>query len=68
MPDYTGEVLIISTDPQGVTPLLYTFQRTDRGVATFPGSITLVTPGVYLLLVLDTATFSALGLGVYVVA
>jgi streptogramin lyase len=56
--DYTGTVHFSTTDGDAgvVLPTDYTFQLTDAGVATFPGGVTLVTPGDQILTVTDTAS------------
>jgi hypothetical protein len=56
--DYTGTVHFTTTDcdPGVVLPADFTFQLTDAGVATFPGGVTLVTPGDQVLTVTDTVS------------
>jgi hypothetical protein len=44
------------TDPGVVLPPDYTFQPGDAGTATFPGGVTLITPGDQTLTVTDTAS------------
>ncbi len=53
IPDYTGLILFYATDPQATTPVYHQFQRTDRGVAYFPGGLTFHTPGLQELYVFD---------------
>ncbi len=53
IPDYTGLILFWATDPQATTPVYYQYQRTDRGIASFPGGLTFNTPGVQELYVFD---------------
>jgi hypothetical protein len=45
IPDYTDEIIFWSTDPRATTPEYYRFQRTDQGIASFPGGVTFRTPG-----------------------
>lgn len=65
VPDYTGEVLFVSTDAQATTPGQYTFRPQDQGIALFLGGVTFRTPGLQALLVLDTATFSVFGFALF---
>jgi hypothetical protein len=44
------------TDPGVTLPVDYTFQPTDAGVVTFPGGVTLVTPGDQTLTATDTVS------------
>ncbi len=53
IPDYTGLILFWATDPLATTPIYYQYQRTDRGVAYFPGGLTFRTVGVQELYVFD---------------
>ncbi len=53
IPDYTGLILFWATDPLATTPVYYQFQRTDRGIASFPGGLTFNTPGFQELYVFD---------------
>ncbi len=53
IPDYTGLILFWATDPLATTPVYYQFQRTDRGVAYFPGGLTFNTVGFQELYVFD---------------
>jgi hypothetical protein len=54
--NYTGTVTFSTSDgdPGVVLPPDYTFQPADAGVATFPGGVTLITPGDQLLTITDT--------------
>src|SRR5262249_42769403 len=54
---YTGTVTFSTSDPDPavVLPGAYTFTLGDAGVHTFPGATTLITPGVQMLTVTDTA-------------
>ncbi len=61
IPDYTGLILFYATDPLATTPSYYQFQRTDGGVASFPGGLTFYTPGVQALYVLDWPGFQVFG-------
>src|SRR5262249_15399149 len=63
--DYTGEVGFWATDPQATTPELYRFRPEDRGIASFPGGVTLRTPGQQVVYVFDTSTFRLIGYGTY---
>ncbi len=53
IPDYTGLILFWATDPLASTPVYYQYQRTDRGIASFPGGLTFNTVGVQELYVFD---------------
>jgi hypothetical protein len=61
IPDYTGLVLFYATDPQAVTPVYYQFQRSDRGMAYFPGGLTFNTVGFQELYVFDWPAVQAFG-------
>ena len=52
---YRGTVTFSVTDPDPavVLPLDYTFTADDQGTHTFPGGITLITPGAWTLTVGD---------------
>jgi hypothetical protein len=54
---YTGTVTFSTTDadPGVVLPVDYRFQLSDAGQVTFPGGVTLITPGDQTLTVMDTA-------------
>ncbi len=54
--NYQGTVTFSSsdTDPDVVLPPDYTFQAADAGMATFPGGVTLLTPGDQTLTATDT--------------
>ena len=55
---YQGTVTFATSDidPGIVLPSDYTFQPTDQGTATFPGGVTLVTPGDQTLTVTDAGS------------
>ncbi len=61
IPDYAGAIAFYATDPQATTPGYYQFQRTDRGVASFPGGLTLRTLGVQALYVFDWPSVQVFG-------
>ncbi len=65
VPQYTGQIWFWTSDPLAMTPELYRFQPSDQGIASFPGGITLRTPGTQYVLVFDTSTFQVIGYGVY---
>ena len=65
LPDYTGEIAFFSTDQQATTPGVYRFQRTDQGIAYFPGGVTFRTTGTQELYVFDTATYTIYGYAAY---
>jgi hypothetical protein len=54
---YTGTVTFSTSDrdPDVVLPPDYMFQPADAGQVTFPGGVTLITPGDQMLTVTDTA-------------
>jgi hypothetical protein len=54
--NYTGTVTWTTTDPDPgvVLPADYTFQPSDAGMVTFPGAVTLITPGDQTLTATDT--------------
>ena len=56
--NYQGTVTwtTTDTDPGVMLPVDYTFQPTDAGVVTFPGGVTLVTPGDQTLTATDTVS------------
>jgi hypothetical protein len=56
--NYQGTVTFSTsdTDPGTVLPADYTFTADDRGVHTFPGAVTLTTPGDQTITVTDTAS------------
>ncbi len=53
IPDYTGLILFYATDPLASTPVYYQYQRTDRGIASFPNGLTFRTLGLQELYVFD---------------
>ncbi len=59
--DYTGLILFYATDPLATTPVYYQYQRTDRGVAYFPGGLTFNTPGLQELYVFDWPAVQVFG-------
>jgi streptogramin lyase len=56
--NYQGTVHFSTTDPDPgvVLPADYTFQPSDQGQVTFPGGVTLITPGDQTLMVTDTSS------------
>jgi hypothetical protein len=60
---YLGTVTFSTSDhdPDVVLPADYSFQPSDAGQVTFPGGITLITPGDQTLSVMDTADNSVSG-------
>jgi predicted outer membrane repeat protein len=54
---YLGTVTFSTSDPDSgvVLPADYAFQLSDAGQVTFPGGVTLITPGTQTLTVADTA-------------
>ena len=67
---YQGTVTFATsdTDPGVVLPPDYTFQPADAGMATFPGGVTLITPGDRTLTVTDTVSGITGGATVTVIA
>ncbi len=63
--DYTGLILFWATDPLATTPVYYEYQRTDRGIASFPGGLTLRTPGVQELYIFDWPGVQVFGYAAY---
>jgi adhesin/invasin len=51
--NYIDTIHFTCTDPSAVLPPDYTFQTSNAGMATFPGGVTLVTPGTQTLTVTD---------------
>ncbi len=47
---YRGTVTFWSSDPQAMLPAPYTFRPGDGGIASFPGGVTLRTPGTQYLI------------------
>src|SRR5262249_41747247 len=68
IPDYAGLILFYATDPQAVTPVYYQFQRTDQGIAYFPGGVTFRTPGTQELYVFDWPGIAVYGYAAYEVS
>jgi hypothetical protein len=66
---YTGTVTFSTTDPDPavVLPADYSFQPSDAGQLTFPGGVTLITPGDQTLTVMDTADNTITGSAVITV-
>jgi hypothetical protein len=60
---YTGTITFSTTDPDPgvVLPADYPFQPGDAGQVTFPGGVTLITPGDQLVSVADTADNTIMG-------
>ena len=58
VPGYTGTVAFTSTDTAAgvVLPSNYTFTASDSGVHTFPGGVTLVTPGTQTVTATDVSS------------
>ncbi len=56
--NYQGTITFSTSDPDPgvVLPPDYTFQPSDTGMATFPGGVTLITPGDQALAVADTSS------------
>src|SRR5262249_54493943 len=61
---YRGTVAFWSSDKAATLPKPYTFGPEDGGVATFPGGVTLRTPGTHYLVAFDLATFTVIGYAV----
>jgi hypothetical protein len=60
---YIGTVTFRTSDhdPGVVLPADYSFQPSDAGQVTFPGGVTLITPGDQTLSVMDTADYTITG-------
>ena len=60
---YAGTVTFGTSDPDPgvVLPSDYTFRPSDQGMVTFPGGVTLITPGDQTLLATDTANDAITG-------
>ena len=56
---YTGTVILISSDPNGVIPSAYTFTGTDAGVRSF--AVVLDTAGTQSITATDASTASLAG-------
>jgi hypothetical protein len=56
--NYTGTVTFSTSDgdPGVMLPPDYTFQPSDQGQVTFPGGVTLITPGAQTLTAMDTVS------------
>jgi hypothetical protein len=54
--NYQGTVTFSTSDTDPVLPADYSFTADDRGVHTFPGAVTLSTPGDQTITVTDTAS------------
>jgi hypothetical protein len=56
--NYGGTVTWTTTDgdPGVVLPATYAFRPSDQGMVTFPGGVTLITPGGQMLTATDTAS------------
>jgi hypothetical protein len=67
---YLGTVTFSTSDPDPgvVLPADYTFQSSDGGQVTFPGGVTLITPGDQKLTVTDTVDNSLTGSAVVTVS
>ncbi len=61
---YRGTVAFWSSDAQATLPAPYTFRPENYGIATFPGGVTLRTPGTQYLAAFDLATFTIIGYAV----
>jgi hypothetical protein len=61
---YRGTVAFGSSDPQATLPEPYTFRPEDWGIASFPGGVTLRTPGTQYLVAFDLETFTVIGYAV----
>src|SRR5687767_2876827 len=48
VPEYTGEILFLTTDAQATTPGQYRYRPQDGGIALFAGGVTFRTPGQHL--------------------
>ncbi len=61
--NYQGTITFSTTDPDPgvVLPPDYTFQPSDAGMVTFPGGVTLITPGDQILTATDTADSTITG-------
>jgi hypothetical protein len=61
--NYGGTITWTTTDqdPGVMLPPDYAFQPSDQGMGTFPGGVTLITPGDQLLAATDTANNSITG-------
>src|SRR5262249_6459854 len=61
---YRGTVAFWSSDAQATLPAPYTFRPEDYGIASFPGGVTLRTPGTQYLAAFDLETFTVIGYAV----
>jgi hypothetical protein len=58
---YRGTVAFWSSDKAATLPEPYTFRPEDGGIASFPGGVTLRTPGLQELYAFDLETFAVIG-------
>jgi hypothetical protein len=67
---YLGTITFSSSDPDAgvVLPADYAFQLSDAGQVTFPGGVTLISPGDQTLTVIDTADKTLTGSAVVTVS
>src|SRR5262249_23706377 len=61
---YPGTVPFWSSDKAATLPEPYTFRPEDGGIASFPGGVTLRTPGTQYLVAFDLETFTVIGYAV----
>ncbi len=61
---YRGTIAFWSSDAQATLPAPYRFRPEDYGIASFPGGVTLRTPGTQYLAAFDLATFTIIGYAV----
>ncbi len=61
---YRGTVAFWSSDAAATLPAPHTFRPADGGIASFPGGVTLRTPGTQYLAAFDLATFTVIGYAV----
>src|SRR5262249_24404008 len=61
---YRGTVAFWSSDKAATLPEPYTFRPEDGGIASFPGGVTLRTPGLQELYPFDLETFTVIGYAV----
>src|SRR5262249_57955262 len=61
---YRGTVAFWSSDKAATLPEPYAFRPGDYGIASFPGGVTLRTPGTQYLVAFDLETFSVIGYAV----
>src|SRR5262249_46814616 len=58
---YRGTVAFFATDAAATLPEPYRFGPEDYGIASFPGEVTLVTPGTQVLVAFDLETVTIIG-------